>query len=390
MKILIVHNHYLQPGGEDVAVAAEAALLRNRGHTVELLETSNEDMETTSAVRAAAGAVWSYDGKSRVSKVRAQFAPDVVHFHNTFPRLSPSVYYAADRAAVVQTLHNFRLVCPAATLLRDGKPCEECVGRFAWPGVMHACYRGSRAATFASAAMVQTHRAVGTWRDRVDAYIALTPFTRDVFLRGGLPADKLYVKPNFVDPDPSIGSQRGSHFLFVGRFEEGKGIRVLMEAWRSMDRPPPLRLIGSGPFESEVREFADGIEGVTVFGRVARDRVIEELKQARAYIAPLLWYENFPLAICEAMATGTPVIAADVANVRDILQHGNAGLLFERANAQALVQAVRKAVDEPEAMSMIARAAREQYERCYTADANYQTLMHIYGTARARKVEAVR
>lgn len=383
MKILVVHNRYLQPGGEDIAVAAEVRLLRERGHEVELFETSNRDLSSFGGARIAAGTVWSRNGRAQVFEKNRRFAPDVVHVHNTFPRLSPSIYYAVARAGVVQTLHNFRLVCPAATLMRNGQPCEECVGRFALPAIRHGCYRG-RSASFVSAAMLQTHRTLGTWDRRVDAYIALTAFTRDVFVRGGLPREKLHIKPNFVAPDPGVGAQRGRHFLYVGRFDEGKGIRVLMDAWRAMPAPVPLRLIGSGGLEDEVRAFAASTPAVEFVGHVSHERVIAELKSARALIAPMLWYENFPLGICEAMATGCPVIAADVANVRAILLDGAAALLFRRTDASAL-RAMIESVTESQ-LAHVAARARAEYEQSYTADKNYGALMRIYAAALSRKL----
>jgi len=390
LRVLIVHNRYVVPGGEEVVVAAEAALLERNGHTVSCFESSNEAIFEMSAVRAASHAVWNRNSRAELAQLKARFKPDVVHFHNTFPAMSPSVYYAGlEASTVVQTLHNFRLVCPAGTLLRAGKPCELCVGRVAWPAVRYGCYRGSRSASLVAAAMVQTHRALGTWTRRVHAYIALTQFSREIFLRGGLPAEKLYIQPNFVAPDPGVSTARAAHFLYVGRFEEGKGTRVLLDAWRSMTNPPPLRMVGSGPLEPEVVHFAEERAGVQLLGRLSRERVLEELKQARALVAPSLWYENFPLTICEAMATGCPVIASDLPNVRALLGEGRAGVLVPARDAQLLKQAVEHAVVDGDALRQVARSARTLYETHYTADANYRMLLAIYDSARrARKVNA--
>lgn len=390
LRVLIVHNRYVVPGGEEVVVAAETALLEGNGHTVGRFETSNQAIFEMSAVRAASHAIWNRKSRAELKAFQARFKPDVVHFHNTFPAMSPSVYYAGlEASTIVQTLHNFRLVCPAGTLLRAGKPCELCVGRVAWPGVRYGCYRDSRSASLVAAAMVQAHRAIGTWARRVHAYIALTPFSREIFLRGGLPAEKVYTKPNFVAPDPGMSTARAAHFLYIGRFEDGKGTRILLEAWRAMTDPPPLRLVGSGPLEAEVARFAEERPGVQLLGRLPRDRVLEELKVARALVAPSLWYENFPLTICEAMATGCAVIASDQPNVRALLGDGHAGVLVPARDAQKLQRAVEHAVVADAELRRVALAARVLYEAHYTADANYRMLLDIYRAAlQARKVSA--
>lgn len=384
LRVLIVHNHYLQPGGEDIAAAAEAAMLERHGHEVERFDTSNEAMVGLGAVRSAALTMWNGDYRAQLARATAALRPDVVHFHNTFPLLSPSVYYAwpnGARPAIVQTLHNYRLVCPAATLMRNGKPCELCVGRFPWPGVRYACYRAERGATLVTASMVSAHHALGTWAHKVDAYIALTPFTRDIFVRGGLPADKIHVKPNFVAPDPGIGGTRGRHFLFIGRLEEGKGIRVLLEAWRTMADAPSLRIVGSGPLQDEVAELARNRPQIELLGQMPHEQVLAELKRAAALIVPMLWYENFPLAVCEAMATGCPVIASDLANVREILASGEGGLFFSAGDAQALVATVASASADSARRAQVASVARARYETHYSEAVNYRMLSQIYAAA---------
>lgn len=389
-RVLIVHNRYLQAGGEDVAVAAEAALLERYGHEVHLHESSNAELQQMSAPRAAMVTFWNSNARAQVATHAQQINADVVHFHNTFPLLSPATYYAAaENAAVVQTLHNYRLVCPAATLMRDGRPCEDCVGTSGWRGVLHGCYRDSRAATFATAAMTSAHKLIGTWARKVDAYIALTPFTRSVFVRGGLPAEKVFVKPNFFDSaefGDAAPNEREDYFLFVGRLEEGKGIRVLLEAWRALDDAPRLKIIGSGPLDAEVRAFAASHSAVEMLGQVSRPRVIEELRRARALIAPMLWFENFPLTVCEAMACECPIIAADTANLREILNDGNAGVMFRSGDAAALAQAVLLTHMDATLRARIAAAGKQEYESTYTADANYRALRDIYGAAMSRKL----
>jgi glycosyltransferase involved in cell wall biosynthesis len=209
-RLLLVHNRYRLRGGEDAVYAAEMSLLRERGHAVNAFEESNDRIEQMNSFAAAAGTVWSSKPARSLVELIHRHAPDVVHFHNTFPLISPAAYYAVQRegVAVVQTLHNFRLLCPGATLFREGAVCEECIEKKSLlPALTHACYRGSRSATAAVATMLSVHRAAGTWQRRVDLYIALSEFARRKFIEGGLPASRIVVKPNFVSPDPGVGAE---------------------------------------------------------------------------------------------------------------------------------------------------------------------------------------
>src|SRR5262245_60882422 len=243
MRILVVHNHYQQAGGEDEVFRAEAALLGERGHAVFTLTAENGPVHGLHALTAARDAVWSTGFRRALSEMLRQTRPDVAHFHNTFFRMSPSAYYACRDAgvAVVQPLHNYRLLCPSATFYRHRRVCEDCVGRvIALPGIRHGCYRGSRGQTAVVAGMLTTHRWLGTWRQCVDSYVAMTEFARAKFIAGGLPADKIAVKPNFCAVDPGMGDGAGGYALFVGRLSVEKGIATLMDAWPRLRGRVPL------------------------------------------------------------------------------------------------------------------------------------------------------
>jgi glycosyltransferase involved in cell wall biosynthesis len=255
MNILIIHNFYTQPGGEDVVFAAEKALLHERGHEIVEFVRRNDEINGIHYLGASVSVVWSRDSQRALRRLIETVRPDVAHFHNTFLRISPAAYYACKDTGipVIQTLHNYRLLCPSAIFFRDGHACENCLGKFIpWPGVLHRCYRDSRAATGAVAAMLVVHRLLRTWERTVDVFIALTEFARQKFIEGGLPADRVVVKPNFVHPDPGPGAHDGGYALFAGRLSPEKGVRTLLAAWERLGAGIPLKIAGDGPLAREV------------------------------------------------------------------------------------------------------------------------------------------
>jgi len=248
--ILLIHNSYQQAGGEDRVFEFEVRLLQSNGHRVYRYQDHNRRIPDLGRMELAWGTIWNANSYREVTALIRSERIGLVHAHNTFPLISPSVYYAARRAGVpvVQTLHNYRLLCPDAKLMREGKSCEDCLGRrIAWPGVARGCYQHDRRATAVVAAMTTTHWALGTWSTGIDRYIALTEFARSKFIKGGLPAGKIAVKPNFIDPDPGCGGGEGDYVLFVGRLSPEKGITTLIDAWAKLPCPVPLRVIGDGP-----------------------------------------------------------------------------------------------------------------------------------------------
>lgn len=386
MKILSVHERYRSPGGEDYVFEAEAALLESRGHEVVRFEDHNDRIDDLSRVGVAARTVWSRPARRRLRDLVARERPDVVHLHNTFPLISPAVYGAVGEggAAVVQTLHNFRPICPNAQLFRDGAPCEDCVGRLPWPGVLHACYRDDRAASATVAAMITAHRALGTWRRGPDVWVALTPFARDRFVAGGFPADRIVVKPNFVDVDPGVAGGPGDHVAFVGRLSEEKGIGVLLGAWEAIDADAPLKIAGDGPLRARVERAAAGDPRIEWLGWRDRADVLALVKGARLVVFPSVWYETFGLGIVEAFAAGRPVIASGHGAMADLVEEGRTGRLVPPGDASALAAAVAETWSDPDLAAKMGKRAREAYERRYTAERGYAALMETYEIALER------
>jgi glycosyltransferase involved in cell wall biosynthesis len=375
-KILSVHNSYQQPGGEDCAFANEALLLEQNGHTVVRYEDSNHRIE--SGVVSGLAAIWNESSYRKLLSVIRSEKPELVHFHNTFPLISPAGYYAAGkhRIPVVQTLHNYRLLCAGATFFRDGEICEQCIERQSLlPALRHACYRDSRAATAAVITMLAAHRSAGTWQRMVDVFIALTEFSRRKFVAGGLPSKRIAVKPGVLARDPGIGQGRGGYALFVARLCEEKGVRVLADAWRKLS-DIPLKVVGEGPLAGIAWPA-----GVTRLGRQSREDLLTLVKNAYLLVVPSIWYEGAPGVIMEAFACGVPVIASDLGALPELVTRGSTGLLFKSGDSADLAIAVRWAFEHPEDMAPMRVAARHEYESKHSPQENYQMLLGIYQRA---------
>lgn len=389
LKIIQAHDFYLQAGGEDTAFAAEVELLRQHGHEVVEYVDNNERIAAKNKISVAAQTLWSWETKRKFDELLARERPDVVHFHNTFPLISPSAYYACSEAGipVVQSLHNPRLICPAATLYRDGKLCQDCVGKaLPWPGIVHGCYHGSAAATAVVASMLAAHRLMGTWSSKVDIYLVFTEFYRRKFIEGGLPEEKLVVKPHFISPDPGMSAIRATprHALFIGRLDPEKGIRTMMAAWQNL-KNVPLEIRGSGQLEAEVRhsiEANDLARSVQILGRLSRDELTAKIKSSAFLIWPSEgYYETFGYVAVESFSCGVPVIASRIGVPGEIVIDGVTGLLFNPGDPTDLAAKVRWAWDHPAEMAQMGMNARREYEAKYTADRNYELLLGIYGRA---------
>jgi len=378
-RVLVVHNAYQQRGGEDSVVEAEVALLRQHGHHVHLYQRHNDEVSGTSRADLAVQSFWSTQTLRDVTALIAEHHPTVVHVHNTLPLVSPSVYWAAHRARVpvVQTLHNFRLLCPQALMLRDGRVCEDCVGKVPWRAVQHRCYRESTVQSAVVAGVLQGHRWLGTWQHKISRYIALNSFCRDKFIAGGLPAERISIKPNFVDLPMHDQAPARDGFLFVGRLSEEKGLATLASAARLLPADLRFRIVGTG---SEERHFHQG-SGAVLLGLKSRDEIFAEMRKAKALIVPSIWFETFGLVVAEAFACGTPVIASRIGALAALIEDGVTGLHFNPGNSDDLAEKLAWAQQNTEAMAQMGRNARLYYEQKLTGDVNYRQLIDIYDMA---------
>lgn len=384
MKIICAHNFYQEPGGEDASFRATVALLRDHGHEVHTFTRQNADAARMNPLQAGLRTIWSRQAARDLSQLIRTSGAELVHFCNTFILISPAAYYACQAldVPVVQDLRNYRLLCPVATFVRDGRLCEDCLGKTPpWPAIQHACWRGSRPATALVAAMLTTHRTLGTWRRQVDVFITLTEASRQKFIQGGLPAEKIAVKPNFLDPAPPLGEHREKFALFAGRLSPEKGVFPLLQAWESLEGVP-LKIAGDGPLAGQVQAAAARHpERIEWLGHQPREEVLTLMRQARVLIFPSVSNETFGNAIIEAYASGLPVIASRVGSMAELVVHEKTGLHFRPNDPEDLAAAVRWAFAHPQQWAAMGQAAREAFETHYTAATNYECLMNIYARA---------
>jgi len=384
MRILIAHNHYQQSGGEDEVVKAESALLREFKEDVRLYERSNAELNQYSLFQKFNHLLrldWSRQSFADVKRLIREFRPDVVHFHNIFFMITPSVYFACrqEGVPVIQSQHNFRLLCSNALFLRDNQICEECTQKTLWRGVYYGCYRNSRIATAFSVNMLQKHWKRKTWSEAVDMYITSTEFTRQKFIAGGIPQEKIVVKPHFVYPELVEREHDGGYVLYAGRLSIEKGVQVLLNAWRSI-HDVPLKIMGDGPAVNNLKHFArtHNIPGVEFLGYVPRSQYETTMGQAKFLVVPSICYDNFPRVIAEAYACGIPVLASRIGSMEEYVFENKSGILFNPGNANDLVEKIRWMLTHPDELRAMGRWARQVYEKKYRARENYEHLMNIY------------
>ena len=390
MKVLLVHERYRQHGGEDVVVDTEARLLADHGHRVLRYERDNAEIDEYGRLqraRLAVRTVWAADVARDLGRLIGAERPDVAHVHNTFPLLSPAVIATCHRAGVpvVQTLHNYRLVCPEARCFRDGAPCEDCVGRrVAWPGVVHGCYQGSRARSAVVASMLATHSVLGTWDRKVDLYIAPSVAARQTLVEGGLAQDRMVLVPHVVDapdPAPPSSSPPEPYALFAGRLSAEKGADVLVDA-AGRAGEVQVRVVGDGP-----ERPSGAAPNVELLGARPHAEVIELMRSARVVVVPSRWRETFGLVVAEAYACGVPVIASAIGALTELVDDGRTGWLVPPGDPISLAERLRWSWTHHREVAAAGRAARQAWEQRYSPAAGYPRLVDAFqratGTRRA-------
>ncbi len=383
MRILQLHNKYQQYGGEDTVVKSEYELLKKNGQEIEQLFFDNKDISSSISNKLLAGlrSIYSFSSAKTIKEKIFQFKPDLIHVHNFFPLISPSVFYIAkkNKIPIVFTIHNYRLICANAMLFRYGQICEECIRKvIPLNGILNKCYRNSSAQSAAVTMMASFHKIIGTWKKNISMYILLTEFGKDKLIYSSLdlPPAKVVVKPNFSADFGCGNAQRQDYYVFLGRLAEEKGIRILLESIKFYNYK--LKIIGDGPLRSFVEEQAINYPNIEYVGFKDKDYIIKELKDARGLIFPSIWYEGLPLSIIETLSTGTPIIISDLAPFKDIITNDYNGFHFLTGNSEDLAQKIKQMDNNIENMNYIYSNARKTYMEKYTPEINYNCLMNIY------------
>jgi len=386
-SILVLHNRYQQKGGEDEVFIQEIQLLRRMGHTVVEYEDTNDRLQHIGAIPALLAAIWSGETIRRLRPILQETRPAIAHFHNTFAMISPAAYYACREARipVVQTLHNYRTGCPNASCAIEGLPCERCIPKtIAWPGIVRKCYRGSRSATAGVAAVSAVHKLLGTYQRKVNAYISTTEFARAIHIRSGLPRSRIFVKPNFIDPPPSLSlRQPGGYGLYVGRITPEKGVDVLIDAWQKLAGRPPLILAGEGegPTADAVRRAQALHPSIEWIGPQSRAAIVKLMLGADFLIHPSRLYEGCGMVVVEALSAGLPSIVSGHGSLGEMVEDGSTGLHFRPGDAADLALKIDWMRTHPALRAGMGLAARAKFDEQFTPERNYATLMRIYRSA---------
>ncbi len=385
MKILLAHNFYRSsaPSGEDAVYRNERDLLESHFDVVRF-ERFNDDLDDSTAwkkIALALSGAWSRSTYADLSALIQRERPDVAHFHNTFPQITPSAWAACrdNGVPVVQTLHNYRYVCPGALLQREGEPCEDCLGGNLGHALRHRCYRDSLAATAAQSWMITRNRWNGSFRNNVDRYIALTGFAADRLSKGGLPRERIVVKPNFLPEIPPVGDGAGGYVIYTGRLSAEKGVRTLLRAWRRLEPSTPLKLAGDGPLRAELEQYARRHDIDAEFlGYCDKNRVLELVGDAMLQVVPSEWYEGFPMVILEAYGCGTPVLASRIGSLDEVVEEGVTGFKFSPGDVDSLTETLNNLLSRRENLARLRQATREHFLAEFTAETNLARIAAIY------------
>ncbi|OXS61633.1 hypothetical protein B1A99_03175 [Cohnella sp. CIP 111063] len=384
LRIALVHNYYQQSGGEDKVVEQERDLLNEMGHEVVVYQRHNDSISTMTRMAklgATFGTIWSWSSYRDMRAFIRSNKPDIVHFHNTFPLISPSAYYAAKKEGipVIQTLHNYRLLCPGGALFRKSEVCERCIDQSLIHAVRLGCYRSSRLQSAVVAVMLAFNRWIGTWNRKVDRYIVLTEFAKQKFVKSGFPEERIWVKPNFRSShrNTSTPDNKAEFFLYVGRLSAEKGIKQLVQTWMLLEEDKKLVIVGDGPDEQELKQIAKGKANIAFLGKRDSSSVMRHMAEARFLITPSVCYEGFPMAIIEAYSVGTPVICNQIGSLQEIVKEGVTGFHYNVNDAQDLMRVIRRTEDEA-VYRELTNNVKQTFFSKYTKDMNSVNLMQLY------------
>ncbi|SHK18341.1 glycosyltransferase family 4 protein [Tepidibacter formicigenes] len=382
-NVLMAHNYYQVPGGEDTVFHNEVEMLKKNGHKVIKYTRHNDKIKESGIfgkLKLATETVFSFKTYKEVRSLIDKNDIHVVHVHNTLPLISPSIYYAAisKKVPVVQTIHNFRLLCPGATFTKNGHICEDCLSKGLRQSLKNKCYRNSLLQTYIMYFMLKFHKIIGTY-NKIN-YITLTEFNKNKILNLVKDDKKVFIKPNFISKKEKTQRNLEDYFIYIGRLDEIKGINFLVNSWKDIDKNIKLYIIGDGPEKENIEKYIkeSKINNIKLLGFMDRLSAFEIIEKSRAIIVPSKWYEGFPMTIAESFSLGVPVIGSNIGNIGCIVNDENNGLLFEKDNKQSLKEVVERVFYNKQFNIQLGNNAYNTFLDYYTDEENYNILQNIY------------
>lgn len=377
MKILQAHNFYQLSGGEDTVVANEKQLLEEKGHMVIPYYKHNNQLSGSfvEKLKLINNTTWSKTTFNEVDKLIQETKPDICHVHNFLPLISPSIYDACIKngVPVVQTLHNYRLICSNGLFSREGRICEDCLNKSPMGSVMKKCYRNSIPQTYMVANMLLKHNKKGTWSNKVDRFICMTEFAKRKFIEHGLPEKKLTVKPNFVSDNNSLVNEKKEDYLvYVGRLEKEKGVDLLLKVAQHLTTK--IKVLGEGNLSSKLSQ----VTAFEVIGKTDHAETMNYIAKAKALLFPSTLYEGMPMTVLEAFSVKTPVIATKIGAMKSMIEHQKTGLLFQLNSESAFLETIKFALSNENKMKEISNFAFKEFQLKYSKESNYQILNSLY------------
>jgi glycosyltransferase involved in cell wall biosynthesis len=388
MRILLVHNRYRDRTGEDTVFDNEVNLLKNFGHTVDAFTLDNRDIQSHSNKQRLLlflRTIWSQDSFLKMrEKIRA-FRPDIVHAHNFLPLLSPSIFYACklEKVPVIQTLHNYRIMCPGNSLFLKDNVCNKCFESSLLQSVINRCYRHSLFQTATVAIMLQLHWWIGTWQRVIDGYIVLSDFQRSKMVDFGLPPEKIFVKPNFLDilKENNLSEiSLGNYYLFAGRLIPEKGIKLLIEEYKLSGSSHPLLIAGSGKLADFVKQRSEENAKIVYLGKLEKHELYELMKDAIALLFPSIWYECSPTVILEAYKNNLPVIASEIGSLSEMVIPRKTGFVFNPYQSESLANIIKDIDANPQKLIDLKKGMSKRISALYHENENVIHLNAIYQT----------
>ncbi|MGB0716030.1 MAG: glycosyltransferase family 4 protein [Phycisphaerae bacterium] len=387
MRIGIVHNYYRIPGGEDKVVETEARWLLQNGHDVFMFEVHN-DVEIGGGLlgkaRTGINATWNRDMARRIVEFCERHDLDILHTHNTFPILSPAIYKAANLAGVpvIQTLHNYRMLCANGCLIRRGEACTTCISDGPWNAVKNGCYRDSHLQSAAWAAMTTTHRALDTWNAHIERFLTPSDFARDLLSNAGVLERPVFTKPNCV-ADPGRHQETGRGGIYVGRLSEEKGVDMLIQSWRNLkpsqwSGQPTLTIVGAGPEEARLKMLAKDMPHVEFTGKLEKADLHQRVKSAAFVVAPSRCFETFGLTVVEGYALQRPAVVPSRTALAELVGDDRYGHVYEQLNVDALTSACQTLLNDPIRCFEMGQNARRYYEAQFTEEKVMPQLLRHY------------